>query len=79
MSTALTIMLCIDCSPCQDLQVSKIEFVVFMLSELGLCESDDVQNILKMFNSLDRTGDGTLNVKDMATTVSEQPVASNTN
>ena len=46
-------------------QVSQVEFLAFMLSELDLCDSTDVHHILGMFHTLDLNGDGTLNLQDI--------------
>lgn len=58
--------------------VSKVEFLTFMLAELNLCDSDDVHNILKMFDSLDKDKSGTLNTHDIVKKFQEEPIAGNT-
>lgn len=50
---------------CGRVQVDKVEFLAFMLSELDLCDSSDVRHILRMFETLDSNGDGALNLQDV--------------
>ena len=49
--------------PC--MQVSKTEFMMFMLEELDLADPDEMQTILRMFAAVDRNNDGVLNVADV--------------
>jgi hypothetical protein len=60
------------------LQVSKVEFLTFMLAELNLCDSDNVRNIMKMFDSLDKEKNGTLNTHDIVKKAQEEPATGNT-
>ena len=52
-------------------QVSKAEFIMFMLTELELVGQTELQNILKMFNSLDSDGSGVLTVDDIRARLQE--------
>jgi Ca2+-binding EF-hand superfamily protein len=47
------------------MQVSRAEFMIFVLQELDLVERDQLDRILSLFDSLDVTGDGILNLADM--------------
>jgi potassium channel subfamily K len=45
--------------------VSAAEFVIYKLKELGKIDEDDVQDVLKQFEALDRDESGTLNWSDI--------------
>ena len=47
------------------LQVTKAEFLVFMLQELELVESAELRNILRIFDTMDTDGNGELNMDDV--------------
>lgn len=55
-----------------DGQVTKLEFMMFMLKRMDIAEDEQLVGILAMFDMLDTSGDGILNVDDM-----KQQVAAN--
>lgn len=45
------------------LQVSKVEFMMFILENLNLVGRDEMGKILELFESVDRIGDGVLTIR----------------
>jgi hypothetical protein len=45
------------------LQVTRVEFMMFVLDNLGLVSSHEMDRILEMFDSADETHDGILNLQ----------------
>eukprot|EP00892_Ulva_mutabilis_P004634 jgi/Ulvmu1/2542/UM139_0010.1 len=53
-----------------DGRVQREEFLMFVLQHLGVVDGDDMERILAMFNSLDTSGDGVLDIQDVKRAVS---------
>lgn len=56
-----------------DGEVDRIEFLEYMLVSLNKCSKSDIRKILKMFDDLDRTNDGTINANDVQRYIRETP------
>jgi potassium channel subfamily K len=48
-----------------DSEVSKVEFLIFMLKTLGKVEDDDVQKVMEIFDKLDKDKSGSLSKEDI--------------
>jgi hypothetical protein len=48
-----------------DNEVSKLEFLTYMLKTLGKVEQDDLDEITELFAKLDKDGSGTLTIEDI--------------
>lgn len=46
-------------------QVSRAEFMIFVLQELALVDPEQIERILALFDSVDENGDGVLDLKDI--------------
>ena len=46
-------------------QVSRAEFMMFMLQQLGLVDKSELDNVLEMFDAVDTNGDGVLDLTDV--------------
>jgi hypothetical protein len=54
-------------------QVSRTEFMIFMLQQLDLVHKEELDNILEMFDSADINGDGVLDVADVRRRMRRSP------
>ena len=46
-------------------QINRDEFIVFMLKELDLADTEEISRILGIFDTLDASGDGVLDLSDI--------------
>lgn len=51
-------------------QVHREEFLMFVLQHLGIVDADDMEQILAIFDTFDRSGDGVLDINDVRRSVS---------
>lgn len=59
----------LDCS-CVALQVTRVEFLMFILQHLKIVDRAEMEHILSLFESCDSNGDGVLDLQDIKTRMS---------